>query len=234
MQVEQDMLHTAEPLDPQAPLPLIEAIFDGSCEPKNPGGHASFGSIVRVDGVIVYQHSGYCGYGPKMSNNVAEYAGAIDALKEASKYPGTIMLQGDSRMVLMQLGPDPSLGETRWKAKRGLYLPYYREAMVLVRRLEDRLCCKWVPRLQNTECDALSKLALFDRGIKSCVRRRATGSFRRKVVPRSGIRGRKRQGKHRHRKTWHRRRRIKAVNHSGLYCPNTASLPLDVSWFACH
>lgn len=77
----------------------------------------SYGSIVRVNGEVVYEYSGYIGHGPSMSCNVAEYCGAIDALTEAVKHKGIITLIGDSKLVLMQLGPDPKWGRMRPKGK---------------------------------------------------------------------------------------------------------------------
>jgi ribonuclease HI len=157
---------TSEQTCEQCDVPLIEAAFDGACEPMNPGGHASYGSIVRVNGQVVYSKSGYCGHGPKMSCNAAEYCGAIDSLTEAVRHKGNITLRGDSKLVIMQLGPDPKLGSKRWKAKGGLYLPYYKKAFALVNQYRGRIRFEWVPRKDNAVCDELSKKALHDRGVK--------------------------------------------------------------------
>ena len=53
---------------------MIEAWFDCCCEPRNPGGHAAWGGAVYVDGESIFRAGGYCGFGPQMSNNVAEYS----------------------------------------------------------------------------------------------------------------------------------------------------------------
>jgi len=145
---------------------MIQADFDGACEPRNPGGHGTYDVVVRVDGEIVYRHGGYCGHGRHMSNNVAEYWGAIHTLTEAVKYDGIITLRGDSRMVIMQLGPDPALGRTRWKARRGLYLAVHKKAIKLVNQHRDRLRFQWIPRCDNEECDLLSKQVLINRGVQ--------------------------------------------------------------------
>ena len=178
--------------------PLIEAVFDGACEPTNPGGHASYGALVRVNGQVVYSNSGYVGYGSGMSNNVAEYCGAIDALTEAVKHKGTITLIGDSRLVMMQLGPDLTCGKRRWKAKSGLYLPYYKKAIALVNQHRGRIRFQWVPREDNTDCDELSKKALLERGVKVCIRPKgkiAIGRKGKKAKPaKSARRWRKRKG----------------------------------------
>jgi ribonuclease HI len=145
---------------------MIQADFDGACEPRNPGGHGAFGAIVRVDDKVVYRNAGYCGCGPTISNNVAEYCGVIDALTAAVKYEGVVTLRGDSKLVIMQLGPDQRFGRKRWKAKHGLYLPFYEQAIVLANFYRDRLRFTWIPRSQNTECDVLSKEVLAERGIR--------------------------------------------------------------------
>ena len=143
----------------------IEAVFDGACEPRNPGGHAAWGALVRVNNEVVWRQSGYCGVGPDMSNNVAEYSGALAALTEAIKYDGVITLRGDSRLVIMQLGPDPSCG-CKWKMHGGFYEPYWREAIKIVNEHRYRMKFKWVPRELNSDCDELSKQILIDKGIR--------------------------------------------------------------------
>ena len=143
---------------------MIEAVFDGCCEPRNPGGHAAWGALVRVDGEIVWRQSGYCGVGEGMSNNVAEYSGALAALTEAVKYPGIITLRGDSRLVIMQLGPDKKWGR-KWKVHGGAYVPYYEKAIALVNQHRQRMAFKWVSRDENSDCDELSKKILLDMGV---------------------------------------------------------------------
>lgn len=141
----------------------IEAFFAGYCDP---GGNAAFGSIVRVDSKVVYSNSGYCGDGPNMSPHLAAYCGALDALTQAVKHRGTISLQGNDRMVIMQLGPDVTFGDKRYKAKDGLYLPHYKKAIKLVNQHRDRMLFHWVPWQQNLQCNELAKSALSERHVK--------------------------------------------------------------------
>lgn len=138
---------------------MIEAWFDGVCEPKNPGGHAAWGAVVRVDGTDVFREGGYCGGGPGMSNNVAEYSAFIAAATECLKHKGPVTIRGDSKLVIMQLNG-------KWRVNGGLYLPFYNEARTLWAKLRDRAQLLWVPRDQNDVCDVLSKQVLKDRGIK--------------------------------------------------------------------
>jgi len=138
---------------------MIEAWFDGACEPMNPGGHTSCASLVRVDGQIVHQSARYIGFGPTMSNNVAEYCGFIDAILQVKQLDGLAIIRGDSTLVIKQL-----LGA--WRAKAGLYLPYYQEAVHLLEHERDRVTLTWIPREQNEECDAGTKAVLTQRGIR--------------------------------------------------------------------
>ena len=153
----------------------VEALFSGYCDPN---GQAAFGSMVRVAGEVVHRNSGYCGYGPKMSLNVAEYSGALDTLTEAVKYKGTFILQGNSRMVIMQLGPDLTYGLERLKAKDGLYLPHYRKAVRIVNEHRERMLFHWIPVHRNAECHNLSKRAVLDRYPKLLAQPRQTTSLR--------------------------------------------------------
>ncbi|HMD77089.1 MAG TPA: ribonuclease HI family protein [Terracidiphilus sp.] len=137
----------------------IQGWFDGCCEPKNPGGHAAWGAVLHVNGESVYRAGGYCGVGPAMSNNVAEYSAFIAVATECLKYPGFALIRGDSKLVVMQLNG-------RWKVHGGLYLPFYKQAKALWDKLKNRAHLAWIPREQNDICDVLSKKVLKDMGIK--------------------------------------------------------------------
>ena len=138
---------------------MIEGYFDGVCEPRNPGGHAAWGALVKIDGNEVMAQGGYCGVGKKMSNNVAEYSAFIAVAEEIAKHPGIAIIRGDSKLVINQLN-----GE--WGVNGGLYVPFYERAMKLWTKLRDRTQLMWVPRDENSVCDVLSKQVLKDMGIK--------------------------------------------------------------------
>lgn len=140
--------------------PIITAWFDGACEPRNPGGHASYGALVRVGGETVLAESGYIGHGPRMSNNVAEYSGAIVVLRKIAELDGVADVRGDSRLVIEQL-----TGRWRVRTEGGLYVPYYREAAAILAPIRKRVRLRWIPREQNAEADALSKAVLKERGV---------------------------------------------------------------------
>lgn len=141
---------------------MIEAWFDGVCEPKNPGGHAAWGALVKVDGEEKLSIGRYVGHGPQMSNNVAEYSGMLAVLEHIHTLPNeqrTGIIRGDSKLVIMQL-------QSKWRVKKGLYIPFFRKALELYLPLCHRIKLQWVPRDQNSECDGLSKGVLIQMGVK--------------------------------------------------------------------
>jgi len=54
----------------------------------------------------------------------------------------------------------------QWKAKAGIYLPWYREAELVYRTLKNRIAVTWVGRDEHAQCDDLSKAVLRAKGIK--------------------------------------------------------------------
>lgn len=140
---------------------MWEAWFDGACEPRNPGGHATWGFWLEKVGDRGNTASGYGqeGYGPGMSNNVAEYCGAIKVMewflaRGLEKEP--IIVRGDNAMVVEQMNG-------RWKVRRAkpgkkpkLYLKYAERGKELVSKF-TRIRFEWVPRERNGRADALSK-----------------------------------------------------------------------------
>ena len=79
--------------------------FDGLCEPKNPGGVAAWGYLVRRDGRVVHEASGLAAPpGPGATNNVAEYAALIEGLRwlAANHQDADIVVRGDSKLIVSQ------------------------------------------------------------------------------------------------------------------------------------
>ena len=138
---------------------MIEGWFDGCMEPRNPGGHGAWGALVKVDGTKVFESGGYIGHGPAYSNNCSEYAAFIAVAEEILKHPGVAIIRGDSKLVVMQMNG-------KWKAKGGLYKPFYEKAKTVWKKLKSRAKLVWIPRDENDECDYLSKKVLKDMGIK--------------------------------------------------------------------
>ena len=144
---------------------MVEAFFDGVCEPRNPGGHGAWGALVKVDGQVLYAEGGYVGVGPTVSNNVAEYSGFIAAVEWMLEHNvhGVVIIRGDSNLVIKQLSG-------KWRIHGGLYRPFHDRAKVLLADLNKQVggnvALEWMPREKNSECDRLSKKVLLDRGVK--------------------------------------------------------------------
>jgi len=127
---------------------------DGLCEPRNPGGTACYGFLIRCTGEIVHQGRGVVGSGPAMTNNVAEYQAALAALRlllDNGHAGAAIAVHSDSKLLVEQLAG-------RWQVNAPRIIPLWREARRLLANFSYWIV-RWVPREQNEEADALSRLA---------------------------------------------------------------------------
>ena len=133
---------------------FLSVHYDGACGPVNPGGVASYGFVVRDrDGKLIHSGYGYVGEGPKMSNNVAEYAAVIAALEyllDNRLQNHEVKMYGDSNLTVEQMSG-------RWKIGDGLYREFAVRASVLRSQFE-RISFHWIPREQNEEADSLSQI----------------------------------------------------------------------------
>lgn len=142
---------------------VIEVWYDGACEPVNPGGYASYGALVKINGRIVWEASKLVGHGQGMSNNVAEYSGAIAAMEwllSQGHAKSIITVRGDNKMTVMQMG-----GHWKVRSWNGLYVPFWRRAMELVKKFKH-IEFRWIPRELNGEADELSKRVLKEEKVK--------------------------------------------------------------------
>ncbi|HLF94576.1 MAG TPA: ribonuclease HI [Planctomycetota bacterium] len=135
---------------------MIEAFFDGLCEPKNPGGVATFGFVVFRNGKRLHEGSGLAAvpYSDGATNNVAEYTGVLKTLEwllEQGLEKEKMVVRGDSELVIKQL-------KGEYKVKSPLLAPLYRKTRDLSLRFEA-LRFEHVPREENREADKLTNLA---------------------------------------------------------------------------
>jgi ribonuclease HI len=138
---------------------MIEAYFDGLCEPKNPGGVATFGFAVLRDGKTVHEGHGLAAtpYSEGATNNVAEYTGvlkALDWLLLQGMGKERIVVRGDSELVVKQL-------KGEYKVKSPLLSPLYQKLKELESKFRS-ITFEWVPREQNRQADRLTNLAYAD------------------------------------------------------------------------
>jgi len=133
---------------------MIEAYFDGLCEP-NPGGVATYGFVIKRDGKKIDEGHGLAGTPktPQATNNVAEYTGLIKALEwlVAHKTKGPVIVRGDSDLIVRQV-------KGEYKVKSGLLAPLHAQVRELLEELPD-LRLEWIQRERNVEADRLTNLA---------------------------------------------------------------------------
>ncbi|MFQ3293213.1 MAG: ribonuclease HI [Halobacteriales archaeon] len=125
--------------------------FDGACEPYNPGGHGTWGFVVKDSDGVVATERGYIGEGDGVTNNVAEYTALTHALEYAREEldVDTLHVHGDSQLVIRQLTGEYDVNSQRLR-------PLWREARRLCNDFEERHF-QWVPREENVEADALAE-----------------------------------------------------------------------------
>ena len=133
---------------------MIMVYVDGLCEPRNPGGVASYGFAVYSGDEKLHEQSGVVGEGSGMSNNVAEYAALFEALEwllGQELKDEEVIVRSDSRLLVNQMSG-------HWLSHGGLYADKYSEALKLASHF-TRISFVWVPREQNVEADSLSRKA---------------------------------------------------------------------------
>jgi ribonuclease HI len=131
--------------------------FDGLCEPKNPGGIATYGVVITQNGKKIFEDGGIADAKPwtlEASNNVAEYSALIrglEWLRKTGRSSSTIVIRGDSRLVVNQLN-----GKFKVKAPRIVEL--YHDARELMSEFAN-VRIEWIDRSLNKEADLLSRIA---------------------------------------------------------------------------
>lgn len=131
----------------------LSIYFDGSCGPRNPGGTAAWGFVVKnEEGEVIHKASGRVG--ENSTHNVAEYVGLIESMQYVAKqHPhADAIFYGDSTLVISQMR-----GEA--KARRGKYLPYHQKAVELAASfiLQGKWEFRWIQRALNSEADELAQ-----------------------------------------------------------------------------
>jgi ribonuclease HI len=135
---------------------MLNAYFDGLCEPRNPGGVATFGFVVFRDGKRLHEGHGLAAtpYSDGATNNVAEYTGVLRALEwilSQGLEKESVHVRGDSDLIIRQI-------KGEYKVKSPLLAPLYSQVRALLPRFSS-LSFEWVPREENREADRLTNLA---------------------------------------------------------------------------
>lgn len=135
--------------------------FDGACEPKNPGGIATFGVVVAINGETMLKKRGVVGDGGGMTNNVAEYQGLIEGLREIGELLQSgdrLTIRSDSQLVIRQL-------TGMYQVRSPRIYPQFKKAKRLLRRVRSigvDISLEWVPREENEDADRLSHEAFVE------------------------------------------------------------------------
>lgn len=147
-----------ETRDDRSTLPGTATVwFDGACEPRNPGGHGTYGIVIEDDeGTTLATDRGYIGEGNGVTNNVAEYTGLIEALEYVHdrNTDAHVTVHGDSQLAIRQM-----TGQYRVRSDR--LRPLWQKAQTLARDLD--VSFEWVPREQNEHADSLSRREYHER-----------------------------------------------------------------------
>lgn len=129
----------------------IKMFFDGSCEPKNPGGVAGYAWIIfdENDQEIAAGSGEEC-RGDTATNNIAEWAAVKHGLQylDEQNWVGQIDIKGDSQLVIYQL-----IG--KYRVKKETLIPYHKACSDLLANW--KWTAEWIPREQNEKCDRMSK-----------------------------------------------------------------------------
>ena len=137
----------------------VEVYFDGLCEPINPGGIATYGYVIYVNGVKIYEGCGCAGagiFGDDVTNNVAEYIALIKSLEwliENGYTDTEVRVYGDSQLVIMQING-------RYSVRSPRIVPLFNKVNRLLSRFKS-ISLTWIPRDENKEADNLSKKAYY-------------------------------------------------------------------------
>ncbi len=137
---------------------MMVLYFDGLCEPKNPGGVATYGYVLYHNDLKFREEFGVVGagmFGDDVSNNVAEYTAMIRGMACLlhTGYRGQLSVRGDSQLTIKQMR-----GEYKVRARRLISL--HAKAVKLKGDFEA-VTFEWIPREENEEADLLSRKA-FD------------------------------------------------------------------------
>jgi ribonuclease HI len=136
------------PLPGDSPILKITAFVDGACR-GNPGP-ASYGVYMRKEDGEILEISGFLG---TTTNNVAEYAGLLEALATAKSEGATdVEIVSDSLLLVQQM-----LG--KYRVKHPNLVPLFERAKSMTRHF-PKFKIRHTLRAGNKDADRLANAAL--------------------------------------------------------------------------
>jgi ribonuclease HI len=135
---------------------MILIFTDGLAEP-NPG-LGTYGYVIYRDEKRTLARHGFDG--DPVSNNHAEYAGLLAALRSVeANSDEEVVVRSDSKMLVNQMAGNWKVSKKALNStNEGSYVDKYLEAKQVARGF-SRLSFEWIPREQNAEADELSRIA---------------------------------------------------------------------------
>lgn len=134
-----------------------ELYFDGACLP-NPGGVASFGFVLYLNGEEIDKGHGIIGRGKYMTDVVAEYkalAAGLNSFIRLFNKPGAVLkIYSDSQFVVSQV---------KKQIHESLDLQIIEFHLREIQRMVS-VYLSWIPREQNKRADELAKM------LRSCMK----------------------------------------------------------------
>lgn len=140
----------------------LHLAFDGSCEPKNPGGVACIGWLITDEDdpqkeILVKGYEVVADGGKLATNNFAEYCALGYPLKwlKDNGWRGSLSVKGDSKLVVSQVNRE-------WKCNAEHLIKLRQRVWDLLEELElddSNFSIEWVPRDFNEEADELGRVA---------------------------------------------------------------------------
>ena len=133
----------------------ITIIAGGLCEP-NPGGIATWGfAVFCLHGNLSALYAGVIGSGENITNNVAEYAGVLQALDyTVDCFPDApVEILTDSELVACQINGKRACKKPHLKVLRDHAVDLLKQSKAVVR---------WVPKAETHVVRALNELAYHE------------------------------------------------------------------------
>lgn len=131
--------------------------FDGACQPKNPGGVASWGIVIvnPEDGRILHKEHGIVVDSTPTTNNLAEYSGCLmGVIKAKDLGVSRILIRGDSQLVINQI-------QDLWNCNSDTLRKYKEEIQGVLKNFEN-VVYQWIPREKNSVADSLTNEAYIE------------------------------------------------------------------------
>lgn len=129
-------------------------VFDGLCEPKNPGGYGCWGFVLFIGTKNRFDGYGCLGNPESMTNNFAEYCALGFGLKKILDLNlsdiHSLTILGDSQLVINQMNGD-------WAMKSDTLRPLKERCIEYLDKMKVQWVARWIPRDLNSIADELSR-----------------------------------------------------------------------------